>query len=107
MLEVIKKKRKIVFTGYAQKHKWIKKLASTMYDLRILLEDDHNSILPEEARTKTLTHLEEIYEIVNLYSEKYQDTELDEELGKQSGTTYKKKNKKNYSRQPKWKEHLK
>jgi hypothetical protein len=107
MLEVTKKKRKIVSTGYAQKHKWIKKLASTMYDLRILLEDDHNSILPEQARTEALTHLEEIYEIVNHYSEKYQDTELDEELGKQSGTTYKQKNKKNYSRQPKWKEHLK
>lgn len=101
-----RKKRKIVFTGYTQKHKWIKKLALTMYDLRMLLEDDHNLILPEQARTKGLAHLEEIYEIVNHYSEKYQEIELDEELGKQSGTIYK-KNKKNYSKQPKWKVHLK
>ena len=99
-----KKKSKVGFTGYKPKHKWIKKLAATLYDVRVLREDDHNTILPEQARSNVLTHLEDIYEIVNPYSEKYQETEPDEGLAKHSGTTFKKKN---YTKQPKWKEHLK
>ena len=75
-----------------------------MYDLRILLEDYHNTILPEQARTDVITHLEEIYKIINPYSEKYQDTELDEELAKRSGSTQETSN---YSKPPKWKKDLK
>jgi hypothetical protein len=101
---VTKKKRKRVFTGYTQKQKWIKKLASTMYDLRILLEEYHNTILPEQARIDVIIHLEEIYEIINHYSEKYQDTELDEELAKRLGSTQEMSNS---SKPPKWKKDLK
>jgi hypothetical protein len=101
---VTRKKRKRVFTGYTQKQKWIRKLASTMYDLRVLLEDDHNTILPEQARINVVTHLEEIYEIINPYSEKYQDTELEQESPKRSGSTLEKKNS---SKPPKWKKDLK
>jgi len=101
---VNKKKSKRVLTGYTQKHKWIKKLASTMYDLRVLLEDDHNTILPGQARIDAIAHLEEIYEIINPYSEKYPDTELEEESTKRPGSNLEKKNS---SKPPKWKKDLK